>query len=79
MKINLVLYASLTRFVAGSSAGEVMNLDIPGDSTVHDVMVKVGIPSDLKLILLVNGRSVSKTHKLNDDDRLAAFPTIAGG
>lgn len=79
MKINLVLYASLTQFVSGASAGEVINLEIPGDSTVHDVMDTMGIPSDLKLILLINGRSVSKTQKLLDDDRLAVFPTIAGG
>ncbi|MCX5871731.1 MAG: MoaD/ThiS family protein [Deltaproteobacteria bacterium] len=79
MKIEFVLYASLTQFVSGSVAGKPITLEIPDKATVNHVLHMMAIPSDMALILLINGRSGTKEHELSEGDRLAIFPPIAGG
>lgn len=79
MKIEFVIYASLTQFVSGSVAGKPLSLEIPDNATVTHVLNKMAIPSDMGLILLINGRSGTKDLQLSEGDRLAVFPPIAGG
>ncbi|MGO8879673.1 MAG: MoaD/ThiS family protein [Desulfomonilaceae bacterium] len=79
MKIDLILYASLTRFVPGSVAGDLIQLEIQPKASVNDVLKQMGLPVDISLILLINGRSGVKSQELHEKDRLAVFPTIAGG
>lgn len=79
MKIEFVIYASLTQFVSGSVAGKPLSLEIPDNATVNHVLNKMAIPSDMGLILLINGRSGTKDLQLSEGDRLAVFPPIAGG
>jgi sulfur carrier protein ThiS len=79
MKIDLILYASLTRFVSGSVAGDPIQLEIQPKTSVNDVLKQMGLPVDMSLILLINGRSGIKSQELHENDRLAIFPTIAGG
>lgn len=79
MKIEFVIYASLTQFVSGSVAGKPISLEIPDNATVNHVLNKMAIPSDMGLILLINGRSGTKDLQLSEGDRLAVFPPIAGG
>lgn len=79
MKIDFILYASLTRFVPGSVAGDLIQLEIQPNTSVNDVLRQVGLPTDISLILLINGRSAVRSQELHENDRLAVFPTIAGG
>jgi len=77
--IDLILYASLPRFVPGSIAGIPIPLQLPDQTTIGVVLSQAGIPDDMRLILLVNGLSATRDQDLHEDDRLAVFPTIAGG
>lgn len=79
MTIDLILYASLPRFVPGSIAGIPIPLQLPDQTTIGVVLSQAGIPDDMRLILLVNGLSATRDQDLHEDDRLAVFPTIAGG
>ncbi|MGC8604175.1 MAG: MoaD/ThiS family protein [Desulfomonilaceae bacterium] len=79
MNIDFILYASLTKFVPGSVAGDPIHVEMPPGVTVNDVLKEMGIPEGISLILLINGRSGTKTQTIHDNDRLAVFPTIAGG
>lgn len=79
MKIDFILYASLTRFVPGSVAGDLIQLEIQPKTSVNDVLRQVGLPTETSLILLINGRSAVRSQELHENDRLAVFPTIAGG
>ncbi len=79
MKIDLILYVSLTRFVSGSVAGDPIQLEIQPKTSINDVLQQMGLPVDMSLILLINGRSGIKSQELHENDRLAIFPTIAGG
>ena len=77
--IDLILYASLPKFVPGSIAGIPIPVQVPDQTTVGVVLSQAGIPDDMRLILLVNGLSATRDQDLHEDDRLAVFPTIAGG
>ena len=79
MTIDLILYASLTRLVPGSTAGVAIPVQVSDRTTIGAVLRQTGIPDDMKLILLVNGLSGARDQELKDKDRLAVFPTIAGG
>lgn len=48
-------------------------------ATVGDVVTELGIPEDQPLITFVNGRHAHMDTPLNEGDRLAVFPPIAGG
>jgi sulfur carrier protein ThiS len=77
--IDLILYASLPKFVPGSLAGISIPVQAPDQTTVGVVLSQAGIPDDMRLILLVNGLSATRDQELREGDRLAVFPTIAGG
>ncbi|MFH0959481.1 MAG: MoaD/ThiS family protein [Pseudomonadota bacterium] len=79
MTIELVLYASITKLVPGSIAGNPISVEASDKTTVGDLLSQAGIPDDMRLILLVNGLSGSRDQELKDRDRLAVFPPIAGG
>ncbi len=79
MTIDLILYASLPKFVPGSVAGIPITVQAPDQTTVGVVLSQAGIPDDMRLILLVNGLSATRDQELRENDRLAVFPTIAGG
>ena len=79
MTIDLILYASLTKFVPGSTAGIPISLQLADQTTIGVVLSQAGIPNDMRLILLVNGLSATRDQDLHEADRLAVFPTIAGG
>lgn len=79
MTINLVLYAMVTKFVPGSIAGNPILVEISDQTTVRDILLEVGIPTDMRLIILVNGLAAQMDQRLHENDRMAVFPTIAGG
>ena len=68
MKIDFVVYASVTQFIPGSVAGKPIEIDIPDRAKVNDILEKMGIPSDMALILLINGRAGVKIQELQEND-----------
>ena len=54
-------------------------LELEDNSDVKNVLVKLQIPETMAKIIIINGRPGSLDDKLNDGDRLALFPAIAGG
>ncbi len=54
-------------------------MDLPEETTLADLLDQLDIRQRKALILLVNGTSVSTSHKLAPKDIVAIFPQIAGG
>lgn len=79
MKIQVVLYASLAHLLPPGSKGNSCALEIKEGTTVGDLLTMLGISLDTPKIIFLNGRHTEYSGLLNDDDRLAVFPPIAGG
>ena len=74
MKLEIKLFASLQKFMPNAE-----KIELDDNSTVHDLLEKIGINSSEIAITLVNGRHVELDQTLHEYERVAIFPPIAGG
>ncbi len=79
MKIQLVLYASLSQLLPSGSIGNTCTLELDEGTTVGDLLNELGITPDSPKIVFVNGRHADYETLLTNNDRVAVFPPIAGG
>lgn len=54
-------------------------LSVPEQSTVGDVLHHLGVPSDAKKIIQVNGRAAKEDRLLQPGDLLVFYPLLEGG
>ena len=79
IEIELRVFGDLRNYMEGMAIGESKSLRFDDGSTVRAVLIRLGIPETEAKIILVNGRAKEVNDKLNDGDRLAIFPAVAGG
>lgn len=79
MKIEIALYASLSRYLPPGAEQRKAVIAAPDGATVRDIMTQLGIPQDHPNILLVNGKQSHSDTVLKDGETLAIFPPLAGG
>lgn len=75
----MILYASLGKLAPHKNAGSSFHVELENDGTVRNALDKVEIPTQSSLIIFVNGRHSRFDDRLNDGDRVAIFPPVAGG
>jgi sulfur carrier protein ThiS len=84
MKITFKLFASLTDYLpAQGRDGNVVELEVPDDTTISQMVARYSLPDKLVHLVLVNGSYVAPeqraAHVLQAGDALAIWPPIAGG
>lgn len=83
MKVNVKLYAFLSRYLPAGAVQNRIELEVPEGTTPRDIMVKLNVPEGACRLVLINGvyvvPSERATHALEDGDTLAAWPPVAGG
>ncbi|MEW6188465.1 MAG: MoaD/ThiS family protein [Thermodesulfobacteriota bacterium] len=80
MKIQLNLFASLTKYLPDSETAGFSNLmEIAEGTTIEVLMDQLNIPREQPKIIFLNGIHAEVTRILNDGDRLGIFPPLAGG
>ena len=79
MKVELKFYASLARFMPGSSGGGSGMIEIEEGTTVNKLLARLKIPSDEIKLIFLNGIHAVGDEALKDGDRLGVFPPVAGG
>jgi sulfur-carrier protein len=84
MKITFKLFATLTDYLpAESRRSNVVEIDVPGDASISQIIEPFGLPPKLVHLVLVNGTFVPPedrlTRTLKEGDALAIWPPIAGG
>ena len=77
MNITVKSYASMKKYLACLPVDGA--LDIPEGSPVGAVLKRLGIPPEMKKVILVNGRHRSQDHVLRAGDTLILFPPLEGG
>jgi sulfur-carrier protein len=79
VRVEVRLFATLSSFLPPASRDGAVLLEVPPDSTVHDVLQQLGVPADLERVALVNGTDATAERALHAGDVLTVFPPLAGG
>ena len=80
MKIQLKLFASLTRFLPNPKDAGFSNLvEIEEGTTIEELLDHLKIPREQPKIIFLNGIHAEGTTVLKEGDRLGIFPPLAGG
>ena len=84
VKIVFNLYATLTDYLPPEARqGNRVELEVPADATLADVIAPYGLPMKLVHLVLVNGHYVPPeargTRTFQEGDVLAIWPPVAGG
>ena len=75
-QVDLRLYASLRRYVAGEPS---VRADVRPGQTVGDLLRDLGVPMDEPRLIFVDSRPAKPSRPLQGGERVAVFPAIAGG
>jgi sulfur-carrier protein len=80
MKIQLNLFASLSRFLPDPRESGFSNLmEIAEGTTIKALLEALQIPPELPKIIFLNGIHADPPTILKEGDRLGVFPPLAGG
>lgn len=84
MKITFKLFATLTDYLpAHARRTNVVELEVPADASISQIIEPFALPPKLVHLVLVNGTYVAPperlTRTLAEGDTLAIWPPIAGG
>jgi molybdopterin converting factor small subunit len=79
MKITVKLYATLSRYNQGKRAGTPLEMELPEESTLQNLIGQLKIPLEETRITFVNGIIQEPEYRLNDGDEVGIFPPIGGG
>jgi sulfur carrier protein ThiS len=88
LRVKLKLFASLAKrlspmfldqYPQGLRAGSPINMELPDNSSIADLLKHLGIDKEISLIIFVNGVSRNRDQKLFSGDQIGIFPPVGGG
>lgn len=79
MRVEVRLFATFASYLPPGSGGDAAMIEMPAGSTAGDVAARLGIPSGLERIILINGHDAGPDRRLNAGDIVTLFPPLAGG
>lgn len=79
MKVELRLYASLSRETAGVKTGGLIVAEAEKGATIWEFLKKQEVPLEKVKMIFLNGKKVTGEEHLSEGDRLGVFPPVAGG
>jgi sulfur carrier protein ThiS len=81
IRVELRLIATLRPYMPAGEDESSCELVVAEGTRAADLLRELGVPEEMLVAsaLLINGRPGSADHVLQNGDRLAAFPAMAGG
>lgn len=79
MKIEINLFASLSRYAPEGSSRKRFLMEITEGTKIRDLLAQLEVPKDAVKILFINGVHANGDTIVKDGDRLGIFPPVAGG
>jgi molybdopterin converting factor small subunit len=80
MIIRVKIYAYLRYYLpAPDKFTQDEEWDMPEETTIGQVLEKLDLPEEIRIIVLLNGRSADQETALNEGDVVHILPQIAGG
>ncbi|OPY66022.1 MAG: ThiS family protein [Syntrophorhabdus sp. PtaU1.Bin002] len=74
MRVTVKLFATLRQ-----ERFDIDTFDLAENTTVGDIVTKLGIPRNEVTLIFVNGRHADRATRLADGDSVALFPPVGGG
>ncbi len=79
MALQVLLAATLRRYVPGYDPLTGMDVTVPCGITVRELVDRLGLPGEEVKLIMVNGVASSWEAVLRGDERVAFFPPVGGG
>lgn len=79
MQVKVVLYANLGRFHPRGEGHKEFSLEVPSGASVGAVLDTLKIPEEEHRQIFVNNQHRKPEESLEEGDRVAIFPPVAGG
>ena len=79
IEVQVRLYGGLSKYSLETGVGEAMTLSIAENARVSELVAQLGVPREKVNLAFVNNRQQDDSYRLQDRDRVAFFPLVAGG
>ncbi|MFZ5649511.1 MAG: MoaD/ThiS family protein [Bacillota bacterium] len=79
MILEVRVFGGLEKRMPGAIYGKPIEMNVPGGTTVADLLRMLKIPEQDVFTTLVNGIHSNREYTLNPGDRVAFFPPVGGG
>jgi sulfur-carrier protein len=79
MEVTVALYATLIRYNPEGTGNQPFKVQLPEGVTVKELLKHLGIGEGEAKQYFIRHKSQPVDYKLEDGDRVAIFPAIAGG
>ncbi|MBN1105856.1 MAG: MoaD/ThiS family protein [Deltaproteobacteria bacterium] len=80
MRIELRLYASLSRYMpVQGSGGQPEMAEVAEGTTIRELLEGLGVPLGAIKVIFLNGIHAKGEAVLKEGDRVGVFPPVAGG
>ena len=77
IKVKVNLYANLRQYSPSNERS--FSLDLASGSTVRNLINKLQIPQNVKMVILINGRPADADTLLSSEDNIIFYPPLEGG
>ena len=79
MKIEVRVFATLRKYIPELGIGEPKIVELPEGATFEDLRKMLGLPLEEIKIIMRNGIQTEMDEIIEDADRIAYAPAVAGG
>ncbi|NPA92717.1 MAG: MoaD/ThiS family protein [Chloroflexi bacterium] len=79
MQVEVRVFATLRQYLPDLGIGEAKVMDVPEGTTFAQLRDMLGLPADEVKIIMRNGIHVEPDDVVQDGDRIAFIPAVAGG
>lgn len=79
MKVKVKLFATLARFVTEYKPGSTLEIELPAQACIADVVSVLKLPAEQVRVTFVNGRARAVEWRLEPGDEVGIFPPVGGG
>ena len=77
--VNVALYATLRKYRPDGGQGGSFRIDLPDGAAVAKLLEILRVPRTQTKLIFVNNLGQGEDYVLQDEQRVAIFPPIAGG
>ncbi|MBN2554833.1 MAG: MoaD/ThiS family protein [Anaerolineales bacterium] len=79
MQVEVTVFATLRHYMPGLPIGGSRQIDVQPGTTVADLMHALGLPSEEVKVVMRNHLQAELSDAVEDGDRIAYIPAVAGG
>ncbi len=79
MEVTVVLFATLMRYHPQGEKNKPITMELPEGATINDLIERLGIGENEAKQAFIRHKSRPFDYKLEEGDRVAIFPPVAGG